>query len=72
MNCERCEKLGFDKCHCKRPGAPVGNRNAAKQHTRPKLNVRVEPATLEWLQRQAERDGVNIGRWLDALAYKYT
>ena len=55
----------------RKPGAPVGNTNAARKDGNPRklLNVRVEQATREWLQRQAdnEADG-NIGRWLDNLA----
>ena len=52
----------------KRPGAPRGNTNAAKPVQRPRLNVRVAPETLRWLQRLAEAEGGNIGRWLDKLA----
>ena len=53
----------------KRPGAPKGNRNAARRETRKHLNVRVSPRTLAWLQLQADREtGSNIGRWLDKLA----
>lgn len=58
-----------------RPGAPIGNTNAARkdgQH-RVHLTARVEQSTLVWLQQQADRetDG-NIGRWLDKLAYSYS
>lgn len=53
------------------PGAPVGNTNATRKDgkTRPKLNIRVEESTRDWLQSQADKtaDG-NVGRWLDNLA----
>lgn len=51
-----------------KPGAPVGNQNAAKDNARVKLNFRVNQKTFLWLQKQAakETDG-NIGRWLDTL-----
>lgn len=56
----------------KKPGAPKGNQNARRRHPRVKLDVRVEQSMREWLQRQADREGTNIGRWLDDLAYKRT
>ena len=59
----------------RKPGAPRGNQNAARKDGNPRklLNVRVEQATRDWLQQQADAEaGGNIGRWLDRLAYKYT
>ena len=57
----------------KKPGAPKGNKNAKKETPRVRLSVRIDTSTLAWLERQAQRetDG-NVGRWLDALAYKFT
>lgn len=52
----------------KRTGAPAGNRNAAKPVQRVHIHARIDPATLQWLKRQAEAEGGNIGRWLDKLA----
>jgi len=51
----------------KRPGAgrPAGT---TKPDKRPMLQVRVAPATLEWFTRQAELNGMKLGRWFDKLA----
>ena len=70
--CVYCSEEG-DKMTDKKAGAPLGNQNAKKETPRIRLSVRIDTNTLAWLERQAagETDG-NVGRWLDALAYKFT
>lgn len=58
-----------------RPGAPVGNDNAARKDGRPRvqINVRVEQVTLDWLQGQADQaTNGNVGRLLDEIVQQET